>query len=269
MDSAAVFVVAQRSTKKSGQNIYDLGGQLNDGCEIELVNRRLMKPPHPTVSERLEIDPIENRIIVLTGGLAYSFWPFGLDESLSVEYELAALDRKVEEVWKRFVNTVQMTLGDRINVSFLPIRDRRRLTVLWVWEQRYRVSVEWILEVLLRVYFKARVRAVPKRKIKGLPVSVKTLVSKASEAILQQELNRQYPWDDHIEIWRQYEQNNLLNRLRAEEGLRVQQKTFLDFSSLAKYRQWYEKEMRRRRKWMDTMRREMKATSKPYRGNPW
>lgn len=69
---------------------------------------------------------------------------------MSVEYELAALDRKVEEVWKRFENTVRMTLREGINVSFIPIGDRRRLTVLWVWEQRYRVSVEWILEVLFQ-----------------------------------------------------------------------------------------------------------------------
>jgi hypothetical protein len=191
-----------------------------------------------------------------------------------VEYELAALERKVEDVWKRFENTVQMTLGDGSNVRFISIGDRRRLTVLWVWEQRYRVSVEWILEVLLRVYSKARMRAAPKRKIKGLPVSVKTLVSKASEAILQQELNRQYPWNEHIEIWRQYEQDRILNKLRAiallEEGLQDdQQKTFLDFPSLKKYRRWYEKEMRRRRSWSDSMKRKMKATSKPYRGNPW
>ena len=134
-----------------------------------------------------------------------------LDSELE-EYELRVLRVKKFEVWNRCQTTLQNVVGPRYTLQFLKETDRERLLMFLVWEQRYRVSVEWMVETLVRFFEKAILSDGRKKKkgTIGFPVLVKTMVSRASEELIQQAIMAEFPNGEHLDLWRQYEQDRIL-----------------------------------------------------------
>lgn len=183
----------------------------------------------------------------------------------NAEFELRTLDRRTGEVWNRCQNTLQRVLGGRCTLQYLSATDRRRLLVLLVWEERYRVSLEWIVEVLLNIYTKLRKGG---RKATGLPVAVRTLVSKRSEEMIELAVTDTYPDNENLTLWEQYEQDIILDRLYEKEFEGRQSRPRAELMVL-NFQKFYGKRMEDKREWMEKKMEELKNKSLPYRGNPF
>lgn len=190
------------------------------------------------------------------------------------EYEMQALLSKSKEAWSRTQVVVKRVLGDKHTLQWMSIIDRKRLTVLLVWEQRYKVPLEWIVETLLRHYQYKRKRIITGRRYRNpaLPVRTVTLVSPTSAEIIEKEIAQAYPADEHLDIWRERKRYEILAKQLSTEGLSgrsVVGKTFIDFSSTEDFVKHYSKMVEEHRLIEDKIAGERRRKGKPYRGSPW
>jgi hypothetical protein len=135
--------------------------------------------------------------------------------------------------------------------------DELRLLRLEQWEQKYKVSMEWMLGVLVPVWLNKFGKF---KKGQSLGVSISTLVGQASERILRIELDKLYPEREHIQIWRAREQQR--QWLQVEEDLWGREDWTVPKEMVRRYR----RKMGRAR---ERLRRFSQSQKRPYRGNPW
>jgi hypothetical protein len=126
---------------------------------------------------------------------------------------------------------------------------------------------------LIRFYEKA-ILSDGRRKKKGtigFPVLVKTMVSKSSEELIQEMIRVEFPNSEHLDLWRQREQDRILEMLYQKEHLfdEERRRNPAEFKSLQRFHKWYAENVLERRQWMDDKREECKRDWKPFRGNPF
>lgn len=176
-----------------------------------------------------------------------------------------AVDRADSVLWMKMMQIetrVEIVLKEDLGVSwFKPsMEDKLRLLTLEGWEEKYRVSLNWILVQLVPFW---RKRFVSYRKVggKSLGVSVATLVGKKSEEILKQKLSEQFPDGENLARWRVREQARQWD-ISWDQPIRVEdwehpQETIL------RYQRRMVAERRERKSWV------AKRKRRRYRDNPW
>ena len=189
--------------------------------------------------------------------------------------ELEKLNQKVRRVMETVEHVLQRELGENRTISQLTLRDRYLLTNLEVWSERYKVSLDWITEMLILHYHEIVKNKTKKRKKMGLPVRVSVLVSQTSEQWLNTQLDTLFPEDEHLKMWREQEQERILEeRMERGEWLEGVQRippevTELSFKTLKDYQTQYRNTTEKRRRMWKRMREQEQKEGLPYRGSPW
>ena len=143
--------------------------------------------------------------------------------------------------------------------------DRHKLYRLWMWSQRYSVSLDYILSVLVP-YFSKGVEKRTGKKSKGLGVSIATLVGDVAEDVLQKAIAKDNPDSDHLGMYREEQRDKVLALLK-KDSIPVRIKSTLQYNRLKESTDSIINSIQRESK------RQIKIAYKlrkiPYRGNPF
>lgn len=186
--------------------------------------------------------------------------------------EMEALSILTNEVWSSLWEVAQRIFPNRtINLQGNSLHIRRKLLLFTVWEQRYKLPIDWMFEALL-LYYDDKKNRKSKSRGTGLPVTVNTLVSSSSEELLQRLIEQEFPGNAHISLYRQREQENgvkdCLTYHRVPEVIPAP-RTLVSYDSLVAWRRDYRARMEKKQSRDGQVRSWLKKNSRPYRGNPW
>jgi hypothetical protein len=145
--------------------------------------------------------------------------------------------------------------------------DSARLTKLLVWSERYGVSLEYILEVLLSFYYSNlpklhRARALRSRAI-GFRIS--TLTGDYSLAHLLSHLESDFPDGNNLAAFKEEEKERIADSL--DDELPRKNRSVLQFPTLDKFVSTYTRRAEIRREGTRRVANKMKKMK--WRGNPW
>lgn len=145
--------------------------------------------------------------------------------------------------------------------------DQVRLLRLKTWQLRYYLSIQEILSFVVPV-----LRSTVKRKSKrwALGITVRSLTGEAAERILQEQLKKTYPGGEHIQVWKDREQENQIEVEQMLEGDLVSSGKTIDVlhaESLEDYVSRYRARIQHLRQERSAQMR--KHRKKPYRWNPF
>ncbi len=129
-----------------------------------------------------------------------------------------------------------------------------QILTIRTWVIRYRVSLSWVLRLLLKDRFG---RIVAPSKSGGLGLPLRTLCSTATQQYVENEVLRQFPHDENISVWNQKQRSTMLATLRFVKP----QKDLNQF--VQAYTKWASQEQENTERFAEKLRR------RPWRGNPW
>lgn len=184
--------------------------------------------------------------------------------------ELTKLWNAVNEIISELDDWILKTDGKEVRLRFKPI-DQVRLLKLRVWETRYKLSIEEIMDLIMPIL---RYHMLRKKTSYGLGVSVRSFTGTGAERILIKELEKTDPDGQHEEVWRQLEQETQLEAEAREErdGLPAKANLVilpLDVENTQDWATWYQGKIERRRNTYRELIRQEWRKRKNYRGNPW
>lgn len=136
--------------------------------------------------------------------------------------------------------------------------DALRLLVLAQWQEKYRVSIEWILRHLVPIW---RASFTKYEQSGGIGVSISTLTGKKSEAILQERLKKEFPNQENIAGWKSQEQSRQWAKVWDHRVIKE------DWTNPSKTVREYQKKMTVERRYLRKFQHEQQK--RKYRGNPW
>lgn len=182
-------------------------------------------------------------------------------KEMVVEEELKALRGKVNSC-KRMVRQSLASMGREL--YFVSKLDGYRLLILATWAEKYKVSIDYILRLLVPIWAKKFQRH--KNSSRGLGARVATVVGQKSEQILIAQTAKDFPAGENVDDWRWQRRKELLGldqrgfsrpiTIISSEHLR---------DSVLSYRQRIE----RRSTMLDKAVSNSKRRRRVYRGNPW
>lgn len=144
--------------------------------------------------------------------------------------------------------------------------NRFKLYRLWIWKQRYKVTLEYILGVLVP-YFTKGVEKRTGKKSKGLGISIPVLCGDVAEEILQERIARDFPDGEHLSHYREEEKERISAIITPPSDFPTRVRKSLQFASLDDEASAYKKSINRSVRKSSNIDRKMKKI--PFRGNPW
>lgn len=146
--------------------------------------------------------------------------------------------------------------------------DSARLTKLLVWGERYGVTTEYILEVILGFYYSTlpkllRVRA---KSSRALGIRISSLVSDLSHTVLCEHLEYDFPDGSNLAAFKEEEKERIAELLDPDE-LPRKSRGVLQHDSIDSFVKAYTRQMEVRRTGVSRIDRKMKKLA--WRGNPW
>jgi hypothetical protein len=207
-----------------------------------------------------------------------------MDKSDIIKRELKQLDSTV----RSYLQYTEEVLGSMRNETvklWLTKNDQYSLLTLKVWEDKYKVSLKFILIILLPFWETFVQRRSKKMKRAGLNVRVSTLIGKKSEQILQESIKKLYPNGENIQMWLAEERERIIqNQLHKLEKLNddgVHSRSdpssmrdtngrilnLSDFSTPKQFLTYYRSYMKKEHITRDKLEEQMKKRS--YRNNPF
>lgn len=149
--------------------------------------------------------------------------------------------------------------------------DQYRLLRLRVWSERYKVSISYILSVLIphfeRISNKYRGNA-RSTVSKGIGTTISVLTGQAAESILVEHLERSYPDNEHVISWKQDKQKECLAILAEQDEIILKKpKTVLQYPTLKAYTKAYSERIDNKRKIEEKL--VVQLSRQPWRGNPF
>ena len=184
-------------------------------------------------------------------------------------HERRALRRRLSIVVEELATTLEEDFDGR-QLGRMTDNDRQRLYQLWIWKEKYKVSIRWILNLLLPIYHKRFARYTMNRR--GLGVRIPTLVGRKSGQIVKENVGKEFPDEENFTQALQEQQEKIIERRlgsESDDGVVVRKKTFFDFPTPEAYARYYSRKMKNRRKELAHVIAQAQKTKKPYRGNPW
>jgi len=166
----------------------------------------------------------------------------------------------------------QLDLQFKRRIFYLSKDDEKRLLTLRVWSEKYKVSIGYILSVLVPFYAQ-RFRKTRKKQQRGLPCGVATLTGKAAEYWLKQQIAKDFTDQENVELWKQEQRMEILRQRDARENgvdeYQPRQKTILDYEWPSYYVRAYVKKFRMKRKANQQELNSAENKRRNYRGNPF
>lgn len=144
--------------------------------------------------------------------------------------------------------------------------DQVRLLKLRMWEQKYRVSLKYILDTLVPHYEKLGKRKTGRANSKGLGTTIAILTGPAAEEYLCERIAKDFPDNENVIDWKEKERQRCLALLDKEELIGRPRK-ILSYPTLSEYMKVYRKKVEKARR--STSKRETKLAKQPWRNNPW
>lgn len=144
--------------------------------------------------------------------------------------------------------------------------DRFKLYRLWIWKQRYKVSLEYILSVLVP-YFTKGVEKRTGKKSKGLGISIPVLCGDVAEEILQERIDKDFPDGENLSHYREQEKERITAILIPPPEFPTRVRKTLSFKHLDDEAKLYKKSITKSVR--KTSKVDLKMKKIPFRGNPW
>lgn len=193
--------------------------------------------------------------------------------------ELEALDWKIKEALRRTEAFLKKRYDNNRSLHLLNMGSRKKLYNLFIWEERYSLPIEDILEILCDYYdyyngvfeVSRRKPGKPKKRLKasGLPTSVPILMGQNSELQLQDSIKALYPEAENVQLKKQLMQERLIHRQLVREGIITETDSLHDCQTVQAYLDNYDKKMARLFSRMATIRNFLRNNTRNYRNNPW
>jgi hypothetical protein len=165
------------------------------------------------------------------------------------------IDRKKQKVASRIEEIVKAEFG--IRFWQLKPEDELRCLRLAQWEEKYRVSLRFILKEIVPIWKQKFARY----SAGAFGVKIPTLVGSKSEEILRQKIVELFPNGENIQQWKATAQQRQWFQYR--EGIRLQENWEYPSQAVENYQHKMERERELRKEF------EKKARLRPYRNNPW
>lgn len=148
--------------------------------------------------------------------------------------------------------------------------DGYRLLTLWVWQQRYHVSIRFMLKKLVPYYLKAIEKRHRVSK-NSLGIRIQTLVGKRSEELVREAIQQEYPNQEHIGLWLWNQRRKILSRRELEQAdeFQIRSKSILDYRKPEAYVRAYRRRMAEEKKAFEKQCQSKSNRLRPYRGNPF
>jgi hypothetical protein len=179
-----------------------------------------------------------------------------------IKLELDNLSSIASGFIKQVESTLEVIRKEKVNL-YLTQKDIYRLLILRSWTIKYKVSLEYILRNIL-IFWEAFVQRRSKQmKGRGLNVRVSTLTGKKSEEILKQFIEKDFPNNLNINIWKTSEQERIF-RIKETEGIKTVRR---EIKTLSKYVKHYKYSIRKENTRRERI--EKLFQSRPYRDNPF
>lgn len=165
------------------------------------------------------------------------------------------IDRRV----RRIAGRVEEIVKEEFGVKYWQLKkeDEIRCLRLEQWEEKYKVSLEFILRTLVPIWK----RKFARYSTGGFGVKIPTLVGQKSEDILKGKILELFPDGENVRQWKAVEQQKQWAQYR--EGVRQKENWELPMRAVQEYQHRMEREREARKEF------EKKAWLRPYRGNPW
>jgi hypothetical protein len=173
---------------------------------------------------------------------------------------------------------IRVIINDVLKESFgrrlynLKHDDELRLLILYVWRDRYKVSIRWMLKFLIKIWSKKFSRF----KIKSaLGCRVATLVGNKSEEIIKEKIWKEFPNNENKKNWIQSEQDKILSLIKPlkDKRKKVRTTSILQAKNPQDFIRRYKKEIRWKNKEKRLSSRHNKQLKelkrKTFRDNPW
>jgi hypothetical protein len=146
--------------------------------------------------------------------------------------------------------------------------DSIRLLKLRVWENRYKVTLEYILGVLIPHFAKMSERF--RRKVSsGIGTTIPILTGQAAEEFLKLRISKDFPNNENVLDWKERYKTICLKKIKESEGTIPSRKSrgVLQFKSVNAFLKAYEAKIEAARK--EDRIAEKSLAKQPWRGNPW
>lgn len=169
------------------------------------------------------------------------------------------MDEVIEKRVRRMAGRVEVLVKQEFGLRWWKLKpeDEIRCLRLEQWEQKYRVSLKWIILTLVPIWKKKFARYASG----AFGVKIATLVGDKSEEILRCKILELFPDGENIRQWKAGEQQRQWSRYR--EGIRQRENWEYPSQAVTDYQQRMMREREARKSF------EKKAQRREYRNNPW
>lgn len=169
------------------------------------------------------------------------------------------MDEGIEKKIRRMAGRVETIVKEEFGVKYWQLKpeDEIRCLRLEQWEEKYKVSLRFILRTLVPIWKQKFARYT-----KGaFGVKIPTLVGSKSEEILKGKILELYPDGENVRQWKAVEQQRQWAQYR--EGIKQVENWELPMKAVQDYQHRMERERELRKEF------EKRARLRPYRNNPW
>jgi hypothetical protein len=179
----------------------------------------------------------------------------------------------IDSITSDFVTEIDSLLRKQFNkqIYYPKQDDQYRLLKLKVWSERYKVSVGYILSVLIPYFEKLAYKHSrrPREKVsKGIGTTIATLTGPSAEAYLSEQILKDFKDGENALAWKEDKKEECLRILDAEEGIvKKKPKGVLAYKSIAAYRKAYMERIKHTRDEQDKLTKQL--AKQPWRGNPF
>jgi hypothetical protein len=148
---------------------------------------------------------------------------------------------------------------EEFGVKYWKLREEDEIRCLRLeqWEDRYRVSLRFILTTIVPIWKQKFARY----SAGAFGVKIPTLVGQKSEEILKQKIAELFPNGENIQQWKATAQQRQWTQYR--DGIKQKENWENPRDAVREYQQRMIRERELRKEF------EKKARLRPYRGNPW
>lgn len=184
-------------------------------------------------------------------------------ETKRAEIELKRLRIRSRIVLGEITKVLKRDFNRTFGFNIRPI-DRNRLFNLQIWSDKYKVSIRWILHVLVP-YWSKKLKRKPGQAW-GLGVKVQSFVGKHSQRIIEEEIIKQFPERENEKLWNHAKRMELTG---LAERSPVKYRDVLECESIDDFVRKYRKRVAVRRRELDTAESQPSKRHRLYRNNPW
>lgn len=179
--------------------------------------------------------------------------------------------RKLQFLPSRFTAQVNKALERNFDREFIRVStlDQLRLLALRVWMEKYKVSLDYILQVVVPFCW-SRTRG-RYRSSRSLGIRIATLVGQKSEKALREQIAKDFDQGENISIanWERLQSILQARRVREDGDVQLRAKTLSDYQSVQQYVKAYRTKISNKQFQFQKELNDPENLKRHYRTSPW